>query len=105
QRREVLQALEGSPLSLRGAIKLLFDELEFLPACTAERFERIEFSEIMRRREHSAQLVRSNTGLPIRRENSHATHFTFAHYRTARNEPNAAENSVKRHNLVRPLDR
>ena len=100
----MLQVVEGSLFGLPGARKPLFDDSEFLPACIAERFERIEFSEIIRRRNDPAELIHRHTGLPIHRENSHATHFTFAHYRIARNESNAAENSVKRHNLIRPLE-
>ena len=46
---EMLQVVKGSLFGLPGARKPLFDDSEFLPACIAERFERIEFSEIIRR--------------------------------------------------------
>ena len=42
-------------------------------------------------------------GLPYIAEDSKTTLFTFAHYWAARNESNAAENSVKRHDLIRPV--
>jgi len=100
----MLQVVEGSLFGLRGARKPRFDESEFLPACIAERFERIECSEIIPGREDPMELTRRHSGLGIHREDSHATRFTFTHYRIARNESNAAENSVKRDNLLRPLE-